>query len=59
MYEANKDYGTDIKVRYVTGQNELRPMSVFSIGIIMLNSQILVYCQNILNKRKFLLNSSY
>ena len=47
MYEANKDYGTDIKVRYVTGQNELRPISVFSIGIIMLNSQILVYCQNI------------
>ena len=29
MYEANKDYGTDIKVRYVTGQNKLSPMSVF------------------------------
>ena len=29
MYEANKDYGTDIKVRYVTCQNKLSPMSVF------------------------------
>ena len=38
---------TDIKVRYVTGQNESRPMSVFSIGIIMLNFQILFDCQNI------------
>ena len=43
MYEANKDYGTDIKVRYVTGQNKLSPMSVFFIGI-MLNFQILVDC---------------